>query len=140
MFIYNNLKMSNNDKSFIMRTFNKHFIEMLDDVLIICPENIEILTAKKTVETIKKLNPSILIKSWYKFVYIKYKSQIDIGNIHFFFEKDYSKDLVNVADSNDILDMIDNVRIPLSNMSENNKEHTISYLKNLNKLSMIYNQ
>ena len=34
--------------------------------------------------------------------------------------------------------MIDNVRIPLSKMSDKNKEHTASYLKNLNKLSKHY--
>ena len=129
-----------NDKIIIMRTFIKHLIEMLDDILRIYPENIEILTSKKTIETIKQFNPSIVIKSWYNFVYVKYKKEIELGNLDFFFEKDYSKDLNHLEDNNKIMEMIDNVRIPLSNMSVTNKEHTISYLKNLNKLSMIYNE
>lgn len=129
-----------NDKTIIMRTFIKHLIEMLDDILRIYPENIEILTSKKTIETFKQFNPSILIKSWYNFVYVKYKKEIELGNLDFFFEKDYSNDLNHLEDNNKIMEMIDNVRIPLSNMSPKNKEHTISYLKNLNKLSMIYNE
>ena len=129
-----------NDKIIIMRTFIKHLIEMLDDILRIYPENIEILTSKKTIETFKQFNPSIVIKSWYNFVYVKYKKEIELGNLDFFFEKDYSKDLNHLEDNNKIMEMIDNVRIPLSNMSLTNKEHTISYLKNLNKLSMIYNE
>ncbi len=128
------------DKTIIMRSFNKHLIEMLDDILNIYSENIEILTAKKTIETFKQFNPSILIKSWYIFVYVKYKKQIDQGNIDFFFEKDYSEDLVNIGESNEIMNMIENVRIPLSKLSPVNKEHTVSYLKNLNKLSMIYHE
>lgn len=129
-----------NDKIIIMRTFIKHLIEMLDDILRIYPENIEILTSKKTIETFKQFNPSIVVKSWYIFVYVKYKKEIELGNLDFFFEKDYSKDLNHLEDNNKIMEMIDNVRIPLSNMSVTNKEHTISYLKNLNKLSMIYNE
>lgn len=129
-----------NDKIIIMRTFIKHLIEMLDDILRIYPENIEILTSKKTIETFKQFNPSIVVKSWYNFVYVKYKKEIELGNLDFFFEKDYSKDLNHLEDNNKIMEMIDNVRIPLSNMSLTNKEHTISYLKNLNKLSMIYNE
>lgn len=129
-----------NDKSIIMRTFNNHLLDMLNDVLNIYPNNIEILTLKKTIETVKQLNPSIIIKTWYNFVYDKYKKQIEQGNLEFFFEKDYSSDLVQINDSNDIINMIDNVRIPLSKMSDVNKEHTASYLKNLNKLSMHYSE
>lgn len=129
-----------NDKTIIMRTFIKHLMEMLDDILSIYPENIEILTSKKTLETFKQFNPSIVIKSWYNFVYVKYKKEIELGNLDFFFEKDYSKDLNHLNNNNKIMEMIDNVRIPLSNMSLTNKEHIISYLKNLNKLSMLYNE
>jgi hypothetical protein len=128
------------DKSIIMRTFNTHLLDMLNDVLNTYPDNIEILTFKKTIETIKQLNPSIIIKSWYFFVYNRYKKQIDQGNLDFFFEKDYSSDLNYIDDSNDIIKMINNVRTPLSQMGDVNKEHTVSYLKNLNKLSYIYNE
>ena len=128
------------DKTIIMRTFNSHLLELLNDVLVVYPENIEVLTFKKTIDTLKQFNPSIIIKSWYFFVYNKYKKEIDQGNINFFFEKDYSNDLEYIEDSNEIINMINNVRIPLSKMSDVNKEHTISYLKNLNKLSMIYNE
>ena len=102
------------DKSFIMRSFNTHFIELLDDILLIYPDNIEILTARKFFITIKQMNPAILIKSWYINVYQKYKEYISQGNLDFFFNKDYSSDLLDVADSDDIIKMIDNVRNPLS--------------------------
>ena len=128
------------DKSFIMRSFNTHFIELLDDILLIYPDNIEILTARKFFITIKQMNPAILIKSWYINVYQKYKEYISQGNLDFFFNKDYSSDLLDVADSDDIIKMIDNVRNPLSKMSVENKIHSVSYLNNLNKLSVLYNE
>ena len=128
------------DKSFIMRSFNTHFIELLDDILLIYPDNIEILTARKFFITIKQMNPAILIKSWYINVYQKYKEYISQGNLDFFFNKDYSSDLLDVADSDDIIKMIDNVRNPFSKMSVENKIHSVSYLNNLNKLSVLYNE
>ena len=86
------------------------------------------------------MNPAILIKSWYINVYQKYKEYISQGNLDFFFNKDYSSDLLDVADSDDIIKMIDNVRNPLSKMSVENKIHSVSYLNNLNKLSVLYNE
>ena len=138
--LYNleDLKMSN-EKSFIMRSFNTHLIELLDDILVIYPDNVEILTARKFFETIKRLNPAVLIKSWYINVYQEYKMEIEQGNLYFFFEKDYSRDLTQLNDSDDIIRMIDNVRQPLSQLSDVNKTHSLTYLNNLNKLSVLYN-
>lgn len=127
------------DKSIVLKTFNKHFIDLLEDVLIVYPDNIEILSAKNSFETIKRLNPTTLIKAWYTYVYIPYKEYIDEGNLLFFFKKDYSKDLSHLTNSNDLLEIIEKIREPLNNLSEVNKEHTTEYLKNLSKLSILYN-
>jgi hypothetical protein len=58
--------------------------------------------------------------------------------LSFFFEKDYKEDLSNLNNNDTVLKLIDNVRAPLKNMSEENKQHTVSYLQNLNKLSQMY--
>lgn len=126
------------DKSFIMRSFNTHFMELLDDILSIYPNNVEILTARKFFETLKRLNPAVLIKAWYKRVYTPYGAEMEQGNLDFFFQKDYAKDLTTVSGSDDIIRMIDDVRHPLSQLSEINREHSVLYLNNLNKLSVLY--
>ena len=130
--------MDNREKSILLKTFNKHLIDLLDDVLIVYPENIEILSTKSSLETLKRMNPTAIIKAWYKFVYIPYKDYIEEGNLSFFFNKDYSKDLSHLNNSNEFLEIIEKIRGPLNDLSEVNKEHTTAYLKNLSKLSFLY--
>ena len=52
------------DKSTLLKTFNTQFFALLDDLLLIFPDNIDIATGRKSFETIKRANPTILIKVW----------------------------------------------------------------------------
>jgi hypothetical protein len=128
----------NSDKSIILRTFNKIFFDFINDIISIYPDNIEILTAKETFETFKKMNPTSIIKVWNSCVYSKYKEQIDSGDIEFFTNKDYSPDLSELSNMKMVLDMINNVREPIKHMSQVNKEHASKYIQNLSKLSVAY--
>lgn len=128
------------DKTTLMRAFNNHLFELLDDILGIYPEDVNISAAKKSLDQLKSVNPSIVIKAWYNYVYLRYKDQIDSGNLAFFFEKDYREDLTYVGNTDEVLKIIEKVRAPLREMSPANQEHTVSYLKNLNKLAMMYNE
>ena len=126
------------DKSTLLKTFNNHFFEFLTDIIHIFPENKDIATAKKSFENIKKMNPSIIIKVWFNYVYTPYREVIDAGNIEFFFEKDYNTDLQTVANSAEIIKMIDIMREPVKQMSDQNKAHSMKYIQNLSKLSGLY--
>lgn len=127
------------DKGSITKAFNKHLFEFIDDILLIYPGNEEILYAKTSFESIKKLNVTAIIKAWYSHIYIPYSAQIDNGNIDYFIQKDYSADLVNLQNGGDIIKMIDNIRRPISTMDNNNKEYCVKYIQNLSKLSIAYN-
>jgi hypothetical protein len=127
------------DKSTILRTFNKHFFDFLEDIQHILPENKEISYAITSFDTIKRANPTIIVKTWYNFVFLPYKDVIDQGDLSYFIEKDYGTDLVNVNKSEDIINMINNIRKPIQNMDEVNKQHSLKYIQNLCKLSEIYN-
>ena len=126
------------DKSTILRTFNTQFFDFMKDILMVFPDNAEILTANKYFETIKKANPTAILKAWYSYVYVPYKNVIDEGNISFFFEKDYQSDLSGLANTGEIMQMIDRIRMPLREMSDENKQHTSKYVQILSKLSVIY--
>jgi hypothetical protein len=128
-----------NSKSSFTKGFNKHFFEFLEDMSNIFPENDDIKLAKKSFETIQRLNTTAIIKAWNVHVYLPYKDAIDNKNIDFFIQKDYSKDLEGVNKSNDILMMIDKIRKPISEMGETNKSHCAQYIQNLSKLSFMYN-
>lgn len=126
------------DKSTILRTFNTHFFEFLEDILRIFPENTDIIGAKKSFEMIKRANPTSIIKVWYSHIYTPYSNVIDSGNISFFFDKDYQSELSHLSNASSIMKVIDSIRDPIRSMSDTNKEHSAKYIKNLSKLSAIY--
>ena len=91
------------DRSLIVRTFNDLFFELLDDVIKILPESTGLKTARRSFQMLCDLNKQILIKCWHKFVYLKYKDVIFSGDITFFFEKDYSTDVVKLSNPDKVL-------------------------------------
>ena len=128
------------DKSTVLRAFNKCFLEFLDDIITIFPEKKELLDAKTSFETLKRANPSIVVKSWYNYVYLPYIDVIEKDDISFFFDKDYSSDVSHLPNSQKIMSVIDMFREPVREMGENNKIISMKYLKNLCKLSYLYMQ
>lgn len=128
-----------NDKTTVMRAFNTHFFDFIDDIIRIYPDNEDISSAKISFEIIQKGNPSMIIKVWYTYVYVPYREVIDDGNISFFFEKDYGSDLSSLSNSDKIMKMIEKMRQPMINMDPINREHATKYVQNLSKLSIAYN-
>lgn len=126
------------DKTTILRGFNNHFFEFLDEIIRIFPENREIRDARITFDIIKKANPTAIAKAWYMYVYEKYKDVIEQGNLDFFFEKDYSEDLIYMSNANDIMKTIDIIRNPIKQMSIESKDAALKYIQNLCKLSQLY--
>ena len=127
------------DKSTVLRAFNKHFFEFIDDIVTILPDEPEIVKAKASFENIKKMNPTLICKTWFKVVYSPYKEVIDQGDISFFFEKDYASDLSNVPNAAEIMSIIDKIRMPIKSMDEVNRGHCTKYIQNLSKLSSVHN-
>lgn len=126
------------DKTTLLRAFNNHFFEFIDDVIAIFPEKTDLLFTKTSFQTIKQANPTAIVKAWNKFVYTPYSQVIDAGDITFFFEKDYSADLEGVNNSQSIMSMIDSFRQPVREMGDVNKDHARKYIQNLSKLSNLY--
>jgi hypothetical protein len=126
------------DKTTLMRTFNTHFFEFMDDVIGIFPENLEIVSARNTFETFRKANPTAIVKVWYKYIFLKYNDMIQMGDLSYFLEKNYVDDLTNVKNPNRVLEVIDGLRAPLREMGETNKQHTLKYIQNLCRLSNMY--
>jgi hypothetical protein len=126
------------DKTTLSRAFNTHFLEFVDDIIRIYPDNRDVLKLKTSFETIKKANPSLTVKAWFQKVYTPYSQVIDAGDITFFFDKDYSQDLQSVSNAGEIMKMIDQIREPVRNMNEENKEHCMKYIQNLSKISVAY--
>ena len=119
--------------------FNNHFNELIDDLLLIFPDDVDIMSAKNSISLIRKTNPKLLIKIWKNYVVIPYKDQIDAGNYDFFIEKDYTQDLKKTDNSNKIMQAINKFRDPIKSMTKENKEKTMKYIENLSKISLLSN-
>jgi len=130
----------NSDKSTILHAFNTNFFEFMNEISTIFPENVDIVTAKKTFEMAKKANPTIIIKIWFSHIQQPYSEVIESGDISFFYEKNYENDIGALMNSRDILKTIDALREPIREMSESNKQHSMNYIQILSKLSDVYNK
>ena len=128
------------DKSLLLSAFNTQFFEFIEDIQHVFSEDTSIKKAKNALIMIKKVNPSLIIKIWYTYVCSQYETEINNNNIDFFIEKDYKKDFIYINYSDDIISNIDKLREPVRNMSKENQEKSLMYIKNLCILSKLYMQ
>jgi hypothetical protein len=126
------------DKTTYLRAFNTHFFDFIDDIISVIPDNQEIVYGKKSLETIKRANPTLIIKVWYSMVFLPYKDVIEAGNIEFFFDKDYKNEVSQLANADEIVKIVDKLREPVRQMDGVNKEHSMKFIQNLSQLSMLY--
>ena len=128
------------DKSTLLKTFNTQFFALLDDILRIFPDNVDIAAGRKSFETIKRANPTIITKVWLTHVYTPYRQSIKDGDIEYFINKDYGSDINCVSNVQDVMKMFDTIREPIRSMDDVNKGHTIKYIQVLSKLSELYSK
>jgi hypothetical protein len=119
----------------ILTAFNDHFVEFINDVHSVFPEDIDILTAKNALTAVRKANPKMIVKIWNAFIVGKYKGEIEAGNLDFFINKDYSSDVSSASNSDKIMESIDRLREPIKNMTPDNQSKVMKYIQNLTKLA-----
>lgn len=119
----------------ILTAFNDHFLEFLNDVQSVFPEDADILTAKNALTAIRKANPKMIVKIWRAFIAEKYRDQILAGDIAFFIDKDYGSDVSTAQNSDKIMESINRLREPIRNMGPDNQAKVMKYIQNLTKLS-----
>ena len=123
-----------------LTVFNDHFAEFINDIQCVFPHDVDLLTAKNSLLAVRKANPKLLVRIWLKYVVIPYQSEIESGNIDFFVDKDYAKDLSNSGNSDKIMEAIDRLRNPVKQMSAIEQQKTMKYIQNLSKLSLLVPQ
>jgi hypothetical protein len=134
--------MSSTDSSIktqILKTFNDQFMQFVEDIINVFPNDPDITLAKNAFIFFRKTNPKILIDIWYKYVAKKYQDVILKGDISFFLEKDYGDDLENLNDwSKKSLEAINRLRDPVKNMNPENQSKSMKYCQNLTTLCIHY--
>lgn len=121
----------------ILTAFNDHFIDFVNDVQSVFPDDADILATKNALMAIRKANPKMIVKIWNAFIVSKYKAEIEAGNIDFFINKDYSQDISSASNSDKIMESIDRLRTPVKNMGPENQAKVMKYIQNLTKLAQM---
>ena len=119
----------------ILTAFNDHFIDFVNDVQSVFPNDADILSTKNALIAIRKANPKMIVKIWNSFIVSKYRSEINSGNLDFFMNKDYSNDVSSSQNSDKIMESIDRLREPIRNMGPENQAKVMKYIQNLTKLA-----
>ena len=125
-------------KQHLLKVFNDHFIEFIDDIIRVFPTDVDLNTVKNYFLLIRKTNPKLIIMVFHEYVYLKYDEKIKNNNIQFFIDKDYKDDLTENKHSDKIIESINRLRNPIRLMNEEDKMKTVKYLQNLCKLSNSY--
>ena len=128
------------DKTQILAAFNDHFIQFVEDIQLVFPDNTDIASVSLALGKLRKANPRLLIMSFKEHVVSGYRNEIEKGDINFFITNDYQNDLNNigVSSSNKILEKIDCLRGPVRDMNKSEQDKVIKYLQNLLKLSDMF--
>jgi hypothetical protein len=124
----------------LLTVFNDHFVEFLNDVHNVFPDDADVLTAKNALLAIRKANPKMLVKIWVQFVVLPYQQQIQNGDINFFINKDYSQDFSSSESAERIMQSIDRLRNPVRLMNTSEQAKTMKYIQNLSKLALMISQ
>lgn len=126
-------------KSSYLSAFNNHFSEFVDDILLIFPDNRDVINAKSSLVLLRKANPLIVVKFWRHYIVANYREQIDAGDCDFFLKKDYRLDVENHSSGADtIVDAIERFRTPLASLPADELQKCVKYIQNLSKLSLLY--
>ena len=121
-----------------LTAFNNQFLEFVEDILRLFPNDKDLITTKNSLLLMKKMNPRLIVMAWRDFIAMPYANEIETGGLEFFLNKDYSGDLSTMTDARKILDVIERLRVPLRNLHDDDKVMAMKYISNLTKLSLLY--
>ena len=124
------------DKSVIIKGFNQHFEEFIEDIQSVFPDDDEVKTMKNLLYIIKKTNPRLILETWNSYITIPYKEPIEKSDISFFINKDYTE--LNIVITDNISKFIERLRGYVRNMTEQNQQKSMQYVRNLCNLTKLY--
>ena len=122
----------------LLKGFNSHLDDFFNDIVRVFPNDLEIKTAQVSLSNLMKANPKIIVGIWKTYISNHYTLEIENGNIDFFLNKNYTSDLKDSSNHKEILDKINRMKNSINLMSDEDKQKTIKYLQNLNKLCNLY--
>jgi len=123
-----------------LTAFNNQFTEFLDAVYSIFPDSTQVAYTRNSLTMLRKVNPKLILSTWYQCIAIQYKDEINRGDASFFIEKNYQSDLSNYESGDKILKSIESLRDSIREMTTDDQATAMKYIQNLSKLSIMYHE
>ena len=120
----------------VLKAFNNHLMEFIDDLISVFPDNLDIKTGKTFVNGLIKINPRKLPTIWKDCVVESFKDKILEGDYEFFInKKDYD---LGSCDNERGRKILNDLRALVIVSTEENKKKSMKYIQNLTKLCILY--
>lgn len=131
---------SSSIKSSFVSEFNRVFFDFVEEIINTFPNDNDIKLVRNQLINIRKINPKLIIKTFYSYVIEKYSIEIEQENIDFFINKDYRNDLTDMSSSyvDKIVQVIERLRTPVKNMNKEQQQRAIEYIKTLKHIGDKY--
>lgn len=123
-----------------LTAFNNQFTEFLNAVYSIFPDSTQVAYTRNSLTMLRKVNPKLILSTWYQCIAIQYKDEINRGDASFFIEKNYQSDLSTYESGDKILKSIESLRDSIREMTTDDQATAMKYIQNLSKLSIMYHE
>lgn len=117
--------------------FCTQLMEFMDDIILVFPNNLDIKTGRTFVVGLINVSKKKLMGIWKTSIVDIYDEAIMNGDKNYFINKDYSYDL-GVGGTDNMMNIVEEIRLLIRNTSEENKDKAIKYLQNLSKICKLY--
>ena len=117
-----------------MQAFNVQLFEFMDHLLVLFPQNFSLKKGIKSLETIKRMNPTLIIKVWYNQIYLVHKKQIEEYDINFFLN-----DFTEIQSGKEIMLILDSLKQSIDAIDKTEKQSVVEQIFRISMLSKMYN-
>ena len=115
--------------------FTRNLLDLVGDVEALFPDSPDVMTARRSVETVRKANPKLLVKAWHQHVTGPHGDHISRGDISFFVERDYSMDVSGIPQADQILAVIGALRDQIRLMDDTDKIRIMHQMQRLSAIT-----
>ena len=124
----------------IVRLFNEHFIEFIDDLIRVIPQNPDIRAFRLFLRGVAMTSPQTPLTVWRTSLSIPYAKQIRAKDFNFFVQKDYTKDIAasDIDTQGYLCTVISKLRGQVASMTVSDQKKSLKYVENLSKLADLY--
>ena len=130
------------ERAQLLRAFNEHFSEFVEDVLRVFPNDRELETVARALRALRSMNPRLILVVFRDRFSSPYRSQIESGDMGFFVDKDWKDDVKDSPgvglNKSKVVDKINRMRSSVRDMGEADQAKALGYVQNLVRLADMY--